>query len=96
MTQRTWGNRFDWVEGNRRTLELEEFGEEEEKSREEKDDWRGTESGVGGGDIWGCATTPNLLGRGGIERGRRDEDKGFVFGKTCGEDNFWRRGERGG
>ena len=20
MTQRTWGNRFDWVEGNRRTL----------------------------------------------------------------------------
>ena len=46
MTQRTWGNRFDWVEGNRRTLELEEFGEEEEKSREEKDDWRGT--GMGG------------------------------------------------
>ena len=36
-----------------------------------------------------CAPAPNLLGRGGIERGRRDEDKGFVFGKTCGEDNFW-------
>jgi hypothetical protein len=46
MTQRTWGKRFDWVEGNRRTLELEEFGEEEEKSRKGKDDWRGT--GVGG------------------------------------------------
>ena len=34
------------MEGNRRTLGLEEFGEEEEKSRKEKDDWRGT--GMGG------------------------------------------------
>ena len=42
MTQRTWEERDDWVEGNRRTLELEEFGEEEEKPRKEKDDWGGT------------------------------------------------------
>ena len=36
-----------------------------------------------------CAPAPNLLGRGGIERGRRDEDQGMFCGKTCGEDNFW-------
>ena len=30
------------MEGNRRTLELEEFGAEEEKPRKEKDDWGGT------------------------------------------------------
>ena len=46
MTQRTWERRFDWVEGKWRTLVLYEFGEEEEKSRKGKDDWRGT--GVGG------------------------------------------------
>ena len=46
MTQRTWKERDDWVEGNRRTLEPGEFGEEEEKSRREKNDWRGT--GMGG------------------------------------------------
>ena len=46
MTQRTWKERDDWVEGNRRTLEPGEFGEEEEKLRKEKDDWRGT--GMGG------------------------------------------------
>ena len=36
-----------------------------------------------------CAPAPNLLGRGGIERGRRDEDQVMLCGKTCGEDNFW-------
>jgi len=46
MTQRTWKERDDWAEGNRRTLEPGKFGEEEEKSRKEKDDWRGT--GMGG------------------------------------------------
>ncbi len=40
--QRTWEKRDDWVEGNRRTLELEEFGDDEEKPRKEKDDWGGT------------------------------------------------------
>ena len=45
MTQRTWKERDDWAEGNRRTLEPGKFGEEEEKSRKEKDDWRGTEMG---------------------------------------------------
>ena len=45
MTQRTREERFDWVEEDRRTLVLEEFGKEEEKSLKEKDDWRGT--GVG-------------------------------------------------
>ena len=34
------------MEVNRRTLEMEEFGEYEEKIRKEKDDWGGT--GVGG------------------------------------------------
>ena len=42
MTQRTWEERSDWLEGNRRTLEMEEFGESEEKPRKEKDDWGGT------------------------------------------------------
>ena len=46
MTQRTWEERLDWVEVNRRTLEMEEFGEDEEKPRKEKDDWGGT--GMGG------------------------------------------------
>ena len=36
-----------------------------------------------------CAPAPNLLGRGGFERGRRDEDQGMLCRKTCGEDNFW-------
>ncbi len=49
MTQRTWEKRDDWVEGNRRTWELEEYGEEEEKTRKEKDDWGGTEMG---GESW--------------------------------------------
>jgi hypothetical protein len=30
------------MEGNGRTLELEELGEEEEKPRKERDDWGGT------------------------------------------------------
>ena len=30
------------MEGNRRTLGLEEFGEKEEKPRKERDDWGGT------------------------------------------------------
>ena len=42
MTQRTWEERLDWVEVNRRTLEMEEVGEDEEKPRKEKDDWGGT------------------------------------------------------
>ena len=44
-----WEGRFDWVEGNRRTLGLEEFGEEEEKPRKERDDWGGT---VMEGESW--------------------------------------------
>ena len=35
------------MEVNRRTLEMEEFGEEEERPRKEKDDWGGTEMGGG-------------------------------------------------
>ena len=35
------------MEEDRRTLVLEEFGKEEEKSLKEKDDWRG--AGMGGG-----------------------------------------------
>ena len=50
MAQRKWGERLDWVEVNRRTLEMEEFGEDEEKPRKEKDDWGGT--GMGG-EGWG-------------------------------------------
>ena len=42
MTQRRLEGRSEWLEGNRRTLEMEEFGEEEEKPRKEKDDWGGT------------------------------------------------------
>ncbi len=34
---------------DRRTLELDEFGEDEEKSSKEKDDWLGTEVG---GESW--------------------------------------------
>ena len=34
---------------DRRTLELEEFGEDEEEPRKEKDDWGGTEMG---GESW--------------------------------------------
>ena len=50
MIQRTWEERSDWLEGDdRRTLEMEEVGEDEEKPRQEKDDWGGTEMG---GDSW--------------------------------------------
>ncbi len=45
----TWEERLDWVKVNRRTVEMEEFGEDEEKTRKEKDDWRGTEMG---GESW--------------------------------------------
>ncbi len=52
MTQRTYGKKFDWVEGNRRTLEMEEFGKDGvkpgkdgDKPRKEKGDWRGTDLG---------------------------------------------------
>ena len=36
-----------------------------------------------------CAPAPNLLGRGGFERGRRDEDQGMLCGGGKGKDNFW-------
>ena len=36
-----------------------------------------------------CAPAPNLLGRGGIERGRRDEDQGMLGVGGKGKDNFW-------
>ena len=49
MIQRTWEERSDWVEVNRRTLGLEEFEEEEEKPRKERDDWGGT---VMEGESW--------------------------------------------
>ncbi len=49
MTQRTWEEMSDWVEGNRRTLGMEEFEEDEEKPQKEKDDWGGTEMG---GESW--------------------------------------------
>ena len=42
MTQRTCRERSDWLEENRRTLEMDECGEGEEKPRKEKDDWGGT------------------------------------------------------
>ena len=45
----TWEERSDWVKVNRRTVEQEEFGEDEGKPRKEKDDWRGTEMG---GESW--------------------------------------------
>ena len=37
------------MEGNQRTLGLEEFGEEEEKPRKERDEWGGT---VMEGESW--------------------------------------------
>ena len=37
------------MEGNRRTLELKEFGEEEEEPLKERDDWGGT---VMEGESW--------------------------------------------
>ncbi len=49
MTEEEWRERHYWVEVSRRTLEMEEFGKEEEKPRKEKDDWRGTERG---GESW--------------------------------------------
>ncbi len=52
MTQRTWEERLDWVEVNRRTLEMEEVGKDGvkpgkdgDKPRKEKGDWRGTDLG---------------------------------------------------
>ena len=36
-----------------------------------------------------CAPAPNLLGRGGIERGRRDEDQVMLGVGGKGKDNFW-------
>ncbi len=39
---RTCEGKGDWVGGNRRTLVMKEFGEEEEKTRKERDDWGGT------------------------------------------------------
>ena len=49
MTQKTWEERSEWLEGNRRTLEMEEFGKEEEKPRKERDDRWGT---VMEGESW--------------------------------------------
>jgi hypothetical protein len=40
---------LDWVKVDRRTWELEEFGEDEEKTSKERDDWRGT---VVEGESW--------------------------------------------
>ena len=36
-----------------------------------------------------CAPAPNLLGRGGFERGRRDEDQVMLCVGGKGKDNFW-------
>ena len=36
-----------------------------------------------------CAPAPNLLGRGGLERGRRDEDQVMLCVGGKGKDNFW-------
>ena len=36
-----------------------------------------------------CAPAPNLLGRGGFERGRRDEDKVMLCVGGQGKDNIW-------
>ena len=36
-----------------------------------------------------CAPAPNLLWRGGIERGRRDEDQVMLGVGGKGKDNFW-------
>ena len=46
---RTWEGECDWVEGNRRTWVMKEFGEGEEKTRKERDDWGGT---VMAGESW--------------------------------------------
>ena len=79
MTQRTWKERDDWAEGNRRTLEPGKFGEEEEKSRKEKDDWRGT--GMGG-ESWRQRRENWRVKEKGLRRGPRlrwvDWDTGFM------------------
>ena len=85
MTQRAWGKRFDWVEGNRRTLGLAEFGEEEEKSRKEKDDWRGT--GMGG-ESW--------RQRRGDLRVKEKRGKGLGWGRLKGGKDGSRGEGRGG
>ena len=36
-----------------------------------------------------CAPAPNLLGRGGFERGRKDEDQVMLCVGGKGKDNFW-------
>ena len=36
-----------------------------------------------------CAPAPNLLGRGGFERGRKDEDQVMLCVDAKGKDNFW-------
>ena len=85
MTQRTLEERDDWVGGNRRTLELEEFGEEEEKSRKEKDDWRGT--GMGG-ESW--------RQRRGDLRVKERRGKGLGWGRLKGRQDGSRGEGRGG
>ena len=85
MTQRTGEERSDWVGGNRRTLGLEEFGEEEEKSRKEKDDWRGT--GMGG-ESW--------RQRRGDLRVKERRWKGLGWGRLKGRKDGSRGEGRGG
>ena len=85
MIWRTLGKRDDWVEGNRRTLEPGEFGEEEEKLRKEKDDWRGT--GMGG-ESW--------RQRRGNWRVKERRLRGLGFGRLKGGKGGFRGGGRGG
>ena len=85
MIQRTWEERSDWVEVNRRTLGMEEFGEDEEKPRKEKDDWGGTEMG---GENWRQIR--------GTWRGKERRLKGLGLGRLKGEKDGSRGEGRGG
>ena len=73
------------MEGKRRTLELEVFGEDGEKPRKEKDDWGGT--GMEG-EIW--------RQKGGNWRVKESRLRGRDFGRLKGGKDGSRGEGRGG
>ena len=73
------------MEGNRRTLGLEEFGEEEEKPRKERDEWGGT---VMEGESW--------RQRRGNWRVKVERLRGLGLRRLKGEKGGSRGEERGG